>query len=111
MERTRLRKTAALACSLALAGAYVGYRLVRASDAAPPPSAPSAESAPAPPIRPSDLMPSSKSFVGVDAGVLERRPEAEPPARPRADVPFWGSKSARVFEPAEPETPPPVPGK
>ena len=118
MKRNRVTKAAAVACSLALAGAYVGYRIVRANEAAPARVEVPAPPDVAPALREDELMSGSKSLIGVGSGAFADRPRraAQEEERRRKEeelrkqATFWGSKSAPIFEPPE-EPPAPREGK
>jgi hypothetical protein len=123
MRTTRAWKIAAVACSIALGGAYVVYRSVRAAESreAPPPAVPTAE--PPPDVPPREMFGGSKSLIGIgtrEAAEDAERRAAEEAAHKKEEEEalkralLYSSKSGVLVEPGGAgggEKEPPVAGK
>jgi hypothetical protein len=97
MKPTRAWKAAAVAGSVLLGGGYVAWRVAHAPDArsSEPTTAPEDRTGPRTPA--TDLMPGSKSLIGVIRG--EHRSPSAPPGEP-AEEPS-GEAAAKGREEAE----------
>jgi hypothetical protein len=113
MNRNRVMKVGILACSLAIAGTYVGYRVVSARESQETPPTPAAAPdaiSDRPAYDPDEMfagsksMPFAPSFVDPPAGAQATGTPA-PPAQKKDSPMMGGSKSVLIVDPKDVKPP------